>query len=266
MDYIFIIILGALIGSFLGVVVVRLHSQKTFLWSRSECLSCNRVLRWFELIPLLSFIIQRGYCRKCKHKIPWQDFIIEIVTSVLFALVYYIAKKQFGFQSFLAITDYQAVLVLIRNLLAVSVLVVIFIYDLRYYLILDKVTLPAIGVIVVMNLFINNLAVNWQGMVLGALIIGGFFLLQFIVSKGRWIGGGDIRLGVLMGVLLGWPHSITALVVSYVLGAIIGIGMIVFGKKSMQSQIPFGTFLSIGAVVALLWSEEIIRWYSHLFI
>lgn len=266
MDYIFIGIFGALIGSFLGVVIVRLHSQKTFLWSRSECLSCNRTLQWFELIPLFSFVLQRGHCRKCKKQIPWQDFFIEVITTILFLLVYYVVKNKFGFSSFLEITDYQTLLILFRDLFAISILIIVFVYDLRYYLILDQVTLPAIVVIFVTNLFIDDSAVNWQGMLIGALIVGGFFLLQFVISKGKWIGGGDIRLGVLIGVLLGWPHAVTALVISYVLGAIIGVGMIIFQKKSMQSQIPFGTFLSIGSIIALLWSAQIIQWYSHLFI
>ncbi len=272
MDYVFIAIFGAIIGSFLGVVITRLHSKKSIICARSECLSCKKILHWFELIPIFSFIISRGSCRKCKNRIPKQDFWIEIATVALFVIAYKILQQQFGLDvSFTMLAtsnhiNYDFILILIRNLFVISSLVVIFLYDLNYYLILDRITIPSILIVFVLNLFITSPAVSIPNMLWGVLIAGGFFLLQFVISRGSWIGGGDIRLGILMGVLLGMPHTVTALVVSYVLGSVVGIGLIISKKKKMQSQVPFGTFLSIGTIIALFWSEKIIGWYSNLFI
>jgi prepilin signal peptidase PulO-like enzyme (type II secretory pathway) len=99
---------------------------------------------------------------------------------------------------------------------------------------------------------------------LGALIGSGFFLVQYVLSRGRWIGGGDVRLGVMMGALLGWPNILVALFVSYILGAIVAIPLLIMKKKGMKSEIPFGTFLSVGTLAALLWGNQVINWYWNL--
>jgi len=269
-DYIFFAIFGAMIGSFLGVVITRLHNGRSIMWARSQCQSCQKTLAWFELIPLISFLVNKGVCRQCKTKISRQDFWIEVITAGLFGLIYYVLVQQFGMHNFIfnlytsGQVNLEFLLILLRDLLAAAGLIVIFFYDLNYYLILDKVTLPLIIIIFIFNLFIGDINISMINMLWGAVAAGGFFLLQFLVSHGRWIGGGDIRLGVLIGVLLGWPHTVTALVISYILGSIIGVGLIIFQKKNMQSQVPFGTFLSVGALIALLWGLEIIDWYSNL--
>jgi len=146
---------------------------------------------------------------------------------------------------------------------------VIFVYDLRWQLIPDKLTLPAIGIVVFINFIVlstgNNLLANWLVNLLVAIVVGGgFFLLQFIVSKGRWIGGGDIRLGVLMGVILGWPQVAWALMLAYILGALVAVGLILTGQKKWSAQIPFGTFLTVAAFITMYWSDQIVNWYVNL--
>jgi prepilin signal peptidase PulO-like enzyme (type II secretory pathway) len=131
-------------------------------------------------------------------------------------------------------------------------------YDARYYLILDQTIFAASLVAVVCNVL---LGVPWQGMVIGALVGGGFFLAQFVVSRGQWIGGGDIKLGVLMGLLLSWPTILGALFLAYISGSIIGLGLVAGGKKQLGSQVPFGTFLTLSTFVMMLYGQQIISWY-----
>jgi len=135
-------------------------------------------------------------------------------------------------------------------------------FDLRYYLILDKVSIPALGIAILLSIFVLQLSV-WS-VAFGILIGGGFFLLQFFISKGKWIGGGDIRLGMVMGAMLGWQYVLMALFVSYIFGSLIGICLIVFGKKKWKSKVPFGTFLSAATYIIFIFGEPILKAYKNL--
>jgi prepilin signal peptidase PulO-like enzyme (type II secretory pathway) len=151
----------------------------------------------------------------------------------------------------------------------------IFIYDLKYQEIPDSFTLVPAGILFSLGVIFSatggsalggqsfNLSIfpNVSSMLLGAIIAAGFFLLQFVASKGKWIGGGDIRLGVLMGVILGWKLTIIALFMAYVLGAIVGIILLILAKKKRDSQIAFGTFLSVATLVCMFWGNAILSWY-----
>ncbi len=249
--YLFIFILGAIVGSFLNVVILRLHEEKSFVTGRSHCPQCNHVLGSLELIPIFSFLFQKGKCRHCSKKISWQYPLVELVTAVLFILA---LTVNFPFGQ----TDWHDYLSLIRDLVFIGFLVVIFVYDLKWYLILDKVTIPAIITALIFNLI---LGFSWQSLLL-ALVVGfGFFGLQFALSKGKWIGGGDLRLGALMGLMLSWPGVILGLFLSYILGSIVGVGLLLKKKKSLDSKIPFGTFLAIGTIITLFWGDKIVNWY-----
>ena len=108
------------------------------------------------------------------------------------------------------------------------------------------------------------LGVSIFSLIIGALAAFGFFFLQFVVSGGKWIGGGDLRFGIMMGLMLGWPATVVALFLSYVIGAIFSLGLMAVRRKKINSQIAFGTFLSIGTIVALLWGPQIINWYLNI--
>jgi prepilin signal peptidase PulO-like enzyme (type II secretory pathway) len=140
-------------------------------------------------------------------------------------------------------------------------LIFIFIYDLKYYLILDIITLPACLIVFILNLFLGFNLVN---LLISGIIGGSFFLLQFLVSKGKWIGGGDIRLGLLIGVSLAWPMSIFAIFLAYILGSIIAIPLLISKKKKLKSEIPLGVFLSTATIITLFWGEQILSWYLNL--
>ena len=147
------------------------------------------------------------------------------------------------------------------SLFITSVLIVIFIYDLKWYLILDVVSLPASAIVLVLNLWIG---VSWQNLLISAIIGSSFFLFQFIISRGKWIGGGDIRLGLFMGLALGWPMVLVAILLAYLGGSIIAIGFLLFGKKKWGSELPLGVFLSPATFIIMLWGQEILDWYLGL--
>ena len=137
-------------------------------------------------------------------------------------------------------------------------LLVIFVYDLKHYLILDAVTVPAMIFAFLANFY---LGLGLWNLILAGAIGSGFFSLQFFLSRGRWVGGGDIRLGVLMGLMLGWPQILTALILAYVSGSVVGVGLLLERKKQLSSRLPFGTFLSAATIAAMLWGENMLEWY-----
>ncbi len=141
------------------------------------------------------------------------------------------------------------------------ILATLFVYDARRGILPDFITLPAIVVVAVLHMVTG--AVTWTAMVWGALVVGGFFAVQFAVSRGRWIGDGDIRMGVLMGVMLGlWP-AVIAMFIAYVLGATVGGMLVLFGKKDRGAAVPFGTFLAVGTAGMLMWGERVVAWYAQ---
>ena len=155
----------------------------------------------------------------------------------------------------------RALAYVFRDWFIIGVMTIIFIYDLRWYLIPDKVILPAGVMIAAANLL---LGANWLNLAISGIIGGGFFYLQFILSRGKWIGGGDIRLGLFMGLALGWPFVLLAIFLAYFIGSVAGIGLILSKKKRWGSRVPLGTFLAFSTAVVLLWGKEILAWYLNL--
>lgn len=257
MTLIIVFIFGLIIGSFLNVVIWRMHARESILTGRSHCPKCRHVLGPLELIPIFSFLIQRGKCRHCGKKISWQYPIVEVATGVLFLLVYLPYD--------LRLTTYNFFL-LAREWFVISALIVIFVYDLKYYLIPDKIIHPAATIVIITLPLIYDGEISWWGLlgpIVAAILGGGFFLVQYIISKGEWIGGGDIKLGALMGLILGVGGLGVALFFSYVVGAIIGLILVVGKIKTMKSQVPFGTFLAAATVFSMFWGEKILQWYLN---
>ena len=244
---VFIFFFGLIIGSFLNCLIWRLHKKESLL-GRSYCPKCKKQIAWYDNLPVLSFILLRGKCRQCGKKISWQYPTVELITAVLFIMAF--------------LYNFESIKIkLFRDWFLICIMIVVFIYDLRWYLILDIITLPAGLVILIFNLF---LGMSWQNLLLSGIIGGSFFLIQFVVSKGKWIGGGDIRLGWLIGLALGWPGLVAAIIISYFIGSIVGLGLIAAGKKKWGSEVPFGVFLAVGSVITLFWQEPILNWYFNL--
>ena len=263
--YLIIFIFGLIIGSFLNVVIYRLESEEKIINDRSRCPRCKHILAWYDLIPVLSFVFLRGKCRYCGRNISWQYPMVELGTAFLFVLI----------SNFQLISQCPNIPVSILYLLFVaSSLIVIFVYDLKHYIIPDKIIYPAIIATIGFNLF-SNLQFpisNFQSIfnsqfsnfLFAAIIASLFFLSIVIITKGKGMGCGDIKLAFLMGLLLGWPLVAVAVFSSFILGSVIGIFLILAGKKKMKSMIPFGPFLVIGTFLALFWGEGIIKWYMDI--
>ena len=287
--YLFIFIFGLAIGSFLNCVIYRMELQEdmpkgspkrkavSFLRGKSFCPHCKHRLSWSDLIPVFCFLFLKGKCRYCSKKISWQYPVVEILTGLIFLLIF----NRFGvipnlignpgtsqalwIPAFAGMTAYLFFLFYI-----VSALIIIFVYDLKHYIIPDRVLFPAIAIVFLYRLFENLVIGNWSLGIVNFILAGlgacAFFLFFFLVSGGRWMGFGDVKLAFFMGLFLGYPNILVALFLAFFLGAIIGVGLIVFGNKNLKSEIPFGPFLIIGTIVALLYGQEIIQWYLRLFI
>ncbi len=248
-----IFLFGLTIGSFLNCLIWRLHKNEGML-DRSYCPKCKKQIAWYDNIPVLSFILLRGKCRNCGKSISWQYPVVESITGMLFLLAYLNPPL-----NPLPRGDF---LIVFRDWFLISVMIVIFIYDLRWYLILDKITLPSCAIIFLLNFL---LGISWQNMLISGIIGSSFFLIQFLISKGKWIGGGDIRLGLLMGLALGWPYVVLAIFLAYLIGSFVGVGLILSGKKQWGSKVPLGVFLSTATIITLFWGEMILNWYFGLF-
>ncbi|MCX6718695.1 MAG: prepilin peptidase [Candidatus Staskawiczbacteria bacterium] len=251
----FVFLFGVCIGSFLNCLIYRLEEEKS-LKGRSFCPHCKHTLFWYDLFPVLSFLFLRGKCRYCKAKISLQYPLVELAAGIIFLLI-----SNFEFRISNQIEIFQFLNLAFLFYIASS-LIVIFVYDLKHYLIPDKVLFPAIVISLIYNL------TNWQNILnvfIALIIAAGFFLFIFLISKGRWMGFGDVKLAVLMGLLLGFPNILTALFLAFFFGAIIGIILMVFEKKGLKSEIPFGPFLIAGTFLALLYGSQIIQWYLNFF-
>jgi prepilin signal peptidase PulO-like enzyme (type II secretory pathway) len=186
---------------------------------------------------------------------------VEIATGGLFLLI---LNLQFGgsqFSIFNLLTSVRFLYLLIVS----SLLIVVFVYDLKRYIIPDKVIYPAIGITFFYQLIYSFQTVgpNFWSFLLSAFGAAGFFFLMWLVSKGEWMGFGDVKLGFLMGFFLGWPNILVALFSAFFIGAIIGIGLIILGKKTLKSQVPFAPFLIIGTFIALFGGRNLINWYIN---
>lgn len=256
--YFFIFIFGLFVGSFLNCVIYRLETGGNFLKGRSFCPHCKHILGWQDLIPIFSFFILKRKCRYCQQPISLQYPLVELATGFLFALL---AQNQLTVNSEqLTILDFLNFCYLLT---VTCFLLIIFIYDLKHFIIPDKVIYPAILISFLYNLILNSkfLILNSFPVAFGAAI---FFLSIVLISRGKWMGLGDVKLAFLIGLFLGFPNILVGLFFSFLIGAIIGVGLILAKRKTLKSEVPFGPFLVAGTFIALFWGEKIINWYLNL--
>jgi len=273
-----VFVLGTLIGSFLNCIIYRLEKEESFLKGRSYCPNCKHSLSWPDLIPVLSFLSLNRKCRYCGKPISWQYPLVEIFTGIIFVLIFAsqlplmgssgFFSNQIIFEEFLIFSS-QNWLNLSYLIIISCFLIVIFVYDLKYLLIPDLIIYLAIGITLLyrlLDIWIFN-QLNFRLLanpLLSAFFASLFFLTLVLVSRGKWMGTGDIYLAFLMGIILGWPNVLLALMLAFFIGAIIGLGLIAGKKKSLKSEIPFGPFLVIGTFLAIFFGQSIIGWYLNL--
>jgi len=199
-----IFLFGLIVGSFLNCVVYRLETGGSFLKGRSFCPHCKHNLALQDLIPVFSFLFLRGKCRYCGQKISWQYPIVEISTAVIFFIIFnfqFLTSKQFLIFNFLDLFYYWVI---------ASFLIIVFVYDLKHYIIPDKVIYPAIALAFIYNLARLRLDGFGPEVFVAAFGAAAFFAAIVLVSRGKWMGIGDIKLAFLMGLILGWPNIFVA--------------------------------------------------------
>jgi leader peptidase (prepilin peptidase)/N-methyltransferase len=234
---------GLVIGSFLNVCIVRLPEGRSLWRPGSACPTCGAGIAWRDNIPVLSYLALRGRCRACGGAIAWRYPAVELVTAASFLFAY----LRFGWSAELAIA-----------LVLLSALVVITGIDLAHQIIPDVITLPGIAA----GFLASSLGgrVGWLDSLLGILVGGGAFLVIIFASRGG-MGGGDMKLGAMLGAFLGWKVVVVSLLVAVLAGGLVAIVLLVTGARGRKDPVPFGPFLAVGGVVGLFGGERLLTWY-----
>ncbi len=256
------LILGLLAGGIANARVMRTKESLIFTTSRS-CSICAAPAHPKEFLPIFGYFAVKGRCHKCSAVIPWQYPVTEAVFGILFVVLAARALGLWGFDIPAYVSINETFLLFVRDAIVASALILIFVFDYRAYIIPDRLTIPAMVTAIVCNMI---LGVPVTTIMLGGFLIGAFFAFQFLMSQGRWVGGGDIRMGMLMGFLLGPMLGVIALLISYIMGAAGGVYLLASKKRTLGSHVPFGTFMAVGTLIAMLWGQQIFDWYSSFFI
>jgi len=245
------IIFGALVGSFLNVCIFRLPKEESIIWPGSHCPYCKKSIKFYDNIPLISYLLLWGKCRHCKKPISFQYPLVEGITAL---------------SSLFLIMRFGPSLSYIIYFAFVAALIVITVIDLYHQIILDIISLPGIGVGLLTS-FLNP-RITFLDSLIGVLLGGGsLFLVATLYQwlfKREGMGGGDVKLLAMIGAFLGWKAVILTILLSSLIGSITGIIIMVLKGKNFRYAIPFGPFLSLGAVIALFYGQDLIQWYLGL--
>ncbi len=259
-----VFILGLIFGSFANVVVSRGEMGES-LSGRSRCDKCKKKLSWYDNIPLLSYLFLKGKCRQCQKKISWQYPAVELLFGLGFVFIAWRTNLILGFLDKAEVIDTTFYLAM------GFVLLTILVWDLKYMIIPDGLVVGGLvlGVIyfcyqyLISPDFLMSIHTDLTRNILGGILTGGFFYMMFRFSNGRWIGGGDVKLGVLVGFLVGWEGVYFLLVLAYVLGSIPAVYLLITKKATAKTRIPFGPFLVIAALLVSLFSEEVLSLWNR---
>lgn len=289
---ILIFVFGAGIGSFINVVSMRYQPDGSLfgpsIKGRSHCRSCGKVLGWYELLPIISFLIQTGRCRGCRKPLSFQYPLIEVITGLVFVFLplavgnaYEIAFHRIGggYPSWYC-------LALVLFYIASASMILLAAIDHRLRIIPDELNLilAVIGIILGIVIFKNDLlgvatpsflgfyasVFGLRGSVFWNLFAASFFSFSFFgvvyyLSRGRAMGFGDVKFAGVLGILLGWPDIVIAIVLAFITGAFWSIILMSFGKKRFKSVVPFGPFIALGALIVVFWGRDLMDFYFRLF-
>ena len=244
------VLFGAIIGSFLNVCIHRLPLRESLLWPRSRCPQCAKTIAWYDNFPVFSYFWLRGRCRACRRHISWRYPLVEALNATGYGLIIW----RFGFSASALV-----------YLLLWSSLIVISFIDLDHMIIPDRITLPGIGLGLVAG---TLLLPRWWDSVVGLLVGGGILYFMAWISPYLFgkegMGGGDIKLLAMIGAFLGWKPAILTIFFGGLLGAVVGVTLMGVRVITREAYLPFGPFLSLGAVVVILYGQEILTWYGSL--
>lgn len=241
-----IFIFGLMIGSFLNVVIYRLPQQESIVFPSSHCPDCGTELQMIDLIPVISFLLNKGHCRYCESRISYQYPLVELLTALIFILLYhqYYLTIQFVIYALLA-----------AALIAVSII------DLQHLIIPNQITYP--GIIIAFLLSLINPEIAYINSLLGIVVPALFLFLIAVLSRGG-LGMGDVKLIAVIGGFIGVQEAFCVIFLGSIIGAIVGIYLILFSTKGWKSKLPFGVFLSLSGLLMILWGQEIINFYWQL--
>lgn len=270
MIFVILALLGLCLGSFTNALVWRIHEQSkaknpskklSILHGRSMCPNCKHVLSVGDLLPAVSWLALRGKCRYCHKPISWQYPLVELSMAGLFLASY--LWWPYGFNT-VGWVRFGIWLIFLIGLMALLV------YDLRWMLLPNRIIYP---LLVLAGVQVLVLLIAGQGVsplvraFWGVLCLSGTFYVLFQVSAGKWIGGGDVKLGAVIGLLVGGPlAAFVVLFSASLLGSLLAIPGVILHKKTLTSRIPFGPFLIAGTFIAYIFGAAIISWYQHQFL
>jgi leader peptidase (prepilin peptidase)/N-methyltransferase len=247
---IFFAVVGAAVGSFLNVLICRIPEGQSIVFPSSHCPKCQHPIRFYDNIPIISYLVLRGKCRDCHDKISPRYPLVEAITALMALLLFW----KFGLS-----------LKYLCSFIFTAALIIITFIDFDHQIIPDVITLPGIPIFFIGAVFIMGLSV-WESL-LGIVIGGGcLFAIAFgyeIITKREGMGGGDIKLLAMLGAFLGWKSLFFILFVSSLLGAVIGISLMVAKGKNMKYAVPFGPFLSIAAVAYLFVGFDVMNYFYY---
>lgn len=273
-------ILGLTLGSFVNAFVWRLHEQEmlrakkkpakdaearlkrlSILQGRSMCPYCGHELATRDLVPVLSWLSLRGRCRYCKKPISWQYPVVELLTGLLFVLSYIWWPLSFHGAGLVQFVFWLFFVVMFMALA---------VYDLRWYILPNKVVYPLIWVAIAEVVVVALQGKDWHialNAALGVLIIAGLFYVLFQVSNGAWIGGGDVKLAVVLGLLAATPaKALLVIFFASLIGTVVSVPLALRAKKGLQMKVPFGPFLLAATYIVVLFGTSLIDWYTSSFL
>lgn len=242
-------LLGLFIGSFLNVLIDRLPKNQNVLWGRSHCDYCRRTLRWYELIPVLSFVFQGGKCVRCHRRLSWQYPAIELVTATGFCFVF----------SYFA----AGPLLVGASCVIFSSFLVLFMADAKEQILPDSmVVLGILGSLVYLWHTASPVSIGIH--ILAGVVSFSFFYFLWFITKRRGMGFGDVKLAFLLGLLMGYPETVMALYVAFLTGAAVGVILVLGGKKKLKSKIAFGPFLIFGIVCTVVFHSTLLHLWNSI--
>lgn len=270
-------VLGLALGSFVNALVWRVHEQSlprkkraapdkdlSISRGRSMCPHCQHTLAWYDLLPVLSWVSLLGKCRYCRKSISWQYPLVEVVTALLFVGSYVFWPTTLS-------TQISVLIPFVVWLISLVALMALLVYDTRWMLLPNRIVFPLIGIASVGTVITASLSdqpfhVAYMGL-LGLLVAGGLFYVLFQVSNGKWIGGGDVKLGFALGLLLGGPvEAFLMLFTASILGLLFSLPALVLRKTKFSGKIPFGPFLIVATILVKLFGTAVIDWYKNTYL
>lgn len=252
-----LVLLGLCFGSFVNALVWRLHKKRDFVKERSECTHCHHVLAWYDLLPVVSWLLLRGRCRYCHKKID-DSPLTELGVATVFAMSYLFWPLGFA-------TGGTALFIL--WLISIVFLAALFLYDLKWSLLPNVLTFPLIGLGVVWVGIYYGFVMpqspleTLQSVLFGFASVAGIYGTLYFVSKGEWVGFGDVKLGVFMGLVLGWQGGLLAVMLANIIAFIWVAPGLMTRRLDRKARIPFGPFLIVSTVLTLIFGERLISLY-----